>query len=226
MDMFVLIALLLIFILLGILFLLPTEKRPVFGGQPRVEAPEEHKDWQAASLKLEKHILTLRHDIDDLKKKEKHLERDLAIEKDKNAKLQEKLSQERGWQKKETDDIDKKNREIIQLQTDLKKSEQGLEREHAQRLTLEREMREAKEAMTAANELKNSLEIQIAKLQAWADNYRGEISQLKEQNSKLSKETDEATFVVKSEYSRIEKLLKDTQKEFADFKAKINKEIN
>lgn len=226
MDLFVIAGISLIFILLGILFLIPTEKTAYRHIYKRSAAPlpEESKDWQAVSLKLEKHVLELRRQIDAQQKREKHLQRELAVEHDKYVKLQEKLSQERDWQKKEKDGVDRRNTEIIQLQKDRQEIEQNLEKEHSRRLMLEREMREAKDSMTAANDLKNSLEVQIAKLQAHVDKYRAEINELKQENLKLSKKHDETTFVAKSEYERVEKLLKDTQKEFAEFKAKINRE--
>lgn len=226
MDLFVVAGISLIFILLGILFLIPTEKtayRHIYK-RSAVPVPEESKDWQAVSLKLEKHVLELRRQIDAQQKREKHLQRELAVEHDKYVKLQEKLSQERDWQKKEKDGVDRRNTEIIQLQKDRQEIEQNLEKEHSRRLMLEREMREAKDSMTAANDLKNSLEVQIAKLQAHVDKFRAEINELKQENLKLSKKHDETTFVAKSEYERVEKLLKDTQKEFAEFKAKINRE--
>ena len=97
------------------------------------------------------------------------------------------MSHERGWQEKEQSDVDKKAKEVQGLKEDVKRLEENLEKEHSQRLLLEREAKEIRENITRETEAKRSLESQIMKLKAQSDGYRQQISELREANEKLGK---------------------------------------
>ena len=213
------IGIIFVVLILGVVLLMPTEYRRRKKKRQAEKTPEEEiKEWQSACLKLEKHVHALRQDVDSLQKKEKLLEKDLLLHKEKNKKLQEKISQERGWQEKEQADIEKKTKDIQMLKEDLKKSEQGLEKEHSQRILLEREAKEIKENMVKEIEAKRSAESQVLKLRAQADAYRQEISELRASNEKLSQKHEEKTFVAKSEYEKLEQLLQEKEKEIEKLK--------
>ena len=104
-NIYIVLAIGISFILVGILF---SQNVRVVRKRRRRKLPRmqkgDNKDWQAVSLQLEKHIYSLRKEIDALEKKGKNVEKELMIEKQKYAKSQEKLSQERGWKKKESSD--------------------------------------------------------------------------------------------------------------------------
>lgn len=216
-----LIGIVFVVLILGVVLLMPAERRRRKKKRQQKTPEEEIKEWQQACLKLEKHVQALRQDVDSLKRTEKLLERDLLLNKEKNKKLQEKLSQERGWQEKEHADVDKKAREVQTLKDDLTKSEETLGKEHSQRLFLEREAREIKESLAKETEAKRALESQILKLKAQADAHREEIAELKESNQKLSKQHEDKTFVSKSEYDKLEQMLKDKEKEIEKLKRQV-----
>ncbi len=225
-DFYIFAAVIFILIFLSILFFIPIDKRNLLkkkGGD--LGNLSENKDWKEVSLKLERHIYNLRQEIEHLQKGARALEKELKIEKDKYAKLQEKLSQERGWQKKEEEDIERKTKEWLQQKEDLKTAEGNLEQEHRDRLRLERELEEIKTEALQANEGKRTLEIQIAKLNAQIEYYRKEMLQLREINAKLSQREEETTFIAKSEYAKLEQQLKQKDKELEALRNQLKKEI-
>ena len=208
-------------ILVLIILFIPAERKARAKKKRAEKTPEEQiKEWQGACLKLEKHVHGLRQELESYQKREKATEKELLLTKEKNKKLQEKLSQERGWQEKEQADLDKKAKDFQTLKEDLKKAEENIGKEHSQRLMLEREAKEIRENIVKETEAKRSLESQVMKLKAQADAYRGEIKELREINSKLSQKQEEKTFVSKTEYEKLEQKLKEKEKEIEQLKMK------
>ena len=223
-DFFAFAGIILVFILLGVLFLMPSEKKPASRRVRIPKGPQEtQKDWEGVSLKLEKHIHDLRQEIAEAKRKERKLERDFLVQSEKYKLAQEKLSQERTWQKKEHGDTERLFGEMQKAKDNLKTTEENLEQEHRQRLAYERELRDLKKELVESTSVKKDLEIQLAKAIATADVYRKESLDLREQNAKLNKKHEEATFVAKSDYVKLEQELKEAQKEIAKFKDLIRK---
>jgi chromosome segregation ATPase len=212
------IGIIFVIVLLIILFI-PSERRRRAKKKRTEKTPEEQiKEWQGACLKLEKHVQALRQEVETLGKKEKALDKELFLYKEKNKKVQEKLSQERDWQEKEHADVDKKAREIQGLKDEIKRIETNLEKEHSQRLVLEREAKEIRENLAREIDVKRSLDSQILKLKAQSDGYREEIKELRASNQKLSQKHEEKTFVSKSEYEKLEQILKEKEQEIAKLK--------
>ena len=223
-DPFAMIAIVLVAVM-GVLFLIPTEHSKRRRRKSR-RADPEHKDWKGLSLKLEKHIYALRRDVEQRIKQELILEKELTLQKEKYGKLQDKLSQERKWQTKDKSEKEKKTGEILRLTKDLKEAETHLTKEHGERLRLERELKEAEEKTAQAKDQRLAAESELAKKKARCEELRKEIKDLREVNSKLSKKSDEASFVAKSEFIRIEKKLKEVQKELEIFKQKVRREMS
>ena len=221
-EILVLIAIIFIFLLLGFLFLMPSGKTGR-RRKKRSNEGEQEKDWQAVALKLERHINALRNQIDGMQKKGKILERELIIQKDKYEKVQEKLSQERKWQKKEKGDVEKKTNELIKLKKNFQEAEQNLAQEHGERLRLQKEVKETAGVVTDLSEAKGSLESEIMKLKAKNDSYRQEINELKVLNARISKKHDEATWVAKSQYDKVEQELRTKDKEIEKLKKLLTK---
>ena len=213
-NVFAIIGVVLVLILLGVLFLIPSDKKKLQSKKSqRPKAEEEHKDWQAVSIKLEKHIHTLRHEIDEGERQRRTLEHELTIQKEKYVKLQEKLSQERGWQEKEHQDVDKKNKEILRIKEELKKLEENIEKEHRQRLEYERQFKDIKFEFVNLDEVKRSLEKELIILQGQAEGARKEIVELRASNQKFFQKQDDAAWVAKTDYVKLEKRLEDALKE-------------
>lgn len=223
-DFFAFAGIILVFILLGVLFLIPTEKRSSARRIRPPKGPEEtEKDWQGISLKLEKRIHDLRQEVAEAKRKERKLERELLVQGEKYKLAQEKLSQERTWQQKEQGDNERVLGEIQKAKDNLKTTEENLEQEHRQRLAYERELRDLKKELVESTSVKKDLEIQLAKAIARADVSRKEALEVRGENAKLNKKHEEATFVAKSDYVKLEQELKDARREIERLKELIRK---
>lgn len=201
------------FVLVGILFIPNVRKAEKKKFKVERKEPDDNKDWKALCLQLEKYIHNLRKEILVLEKRTKDLEKDLGVERQKYDKIQEKLAQERGWQQKESVDSDKKAKEIMQLKRDLVSVEENLAREHGQRLQLEKSTKGMIDDIDRLNNEKISFELEISRLKAHVDVQRKEIIELRDLNAKLSKKQEDATWVAKSEYLRVERELKLAQEE-------------
>ncbi len=211
-DVFAVIGIILVFILLAILFFIPSGKKKSEAKKQRLQ-PEEAKDWQAVSLKLEKHIHSLHQKMDEADRQKKTLERELSIQKEKYAKLQEKLTQERGWQEKEQNDLDKKNKEILKIKDEFKQQEEDLEKEHRQRLEYERQIKTLKDEYALIEDAKRSLEKEISIHKGQAEVAYKEIKELRAANQKLSQKQDDVEWIAKTEYIKLEKRLEAAIKE-------------
>ncbi len=213
-DLFALMGIILVLVLLGILFLIPTTKRP---GRRKRKIPfplqEDHKNWKAVGLKLEKYIHSLRKDIADLQKRDRLKERDLVREREKNKRAQNKLAQERGWHDKEQRDVEKKTLEVRRVRQEMGKLEHDLGSEHSSRLKLERELKKSREDFAAVDEQKRKLDSEAMKQKAKAEQNRLEIRELKAANAELSKKHADTTWIAKTEYTRVERELKKAEKE-------------
>ena len=213
-EVLVIIGIVFIVVLLGILFLIPSDKK---GKKKKKKSQAEplgqQKDWEQKALRLEKYIHSLRDDILAFQKKEKVTEKQLTIERAKVKKFQEKLSQEREWSKKEQNVIDKKGKEFQQLKAELRNAQESFSKEHVTNLRYEQEIKELKQQNDSFNEQRRSVEGENAQLKAKNENHRKEIAHLKKENRQLSKKEEDASWIAKSEYERVTKLLKEKEKE-------------
>ena len=224
-DFFALAGVILVFILLAVLFLIPSQKSSSTRRVRVAKGPQETgKDWQAACLQLEKHIQSLRREIADAKRKERKLERDLQVQSEKYKLAQEKLTQERSWQEKEKSDSQRMYDDVQRVKDDLKSTEENLEKEHRQRLAYERELRDLKKELVESTGVRKDLEIQLAKAIATADVARKETLELRAQNAKLNKRHEEASFVAKSEFTKLEQDLREARREAQNLKDMIRKQ--
>lgn len=202
---------------LGVLLVLPTEetKRPRPQKQPPAPGQEQSKDWQAVSLKLERHIQALRKEIVEYQKTKTALEKDLAIQTQKYNKLHEKLAQERDWQKKEEDDIQKKTNEILSLKNDVRKIEHDLNTAHSDRLRFERELRESKLEKDSLAQVRRNLELHVQKIEAENDVLRKQVKELRWETERLSEKKDAESWVPKEDFQKLVEDLRDKEKELA-----------
>lgn len=226
-DVFAILGVVLVVILLGVIFLMPggESSRRRLSRKEKAGQAQDNTDWKEACLKLEKHIHALRLEIEHGKTREKGLERDILIQREKTKKLQERISQERGWQTKEDQDKERRVKENISLRESLQKVEEESQRQHGELLRLERENKEARESAAALAENKRALESQIFKLQAQVDAATQENKILQEQNAKLLKQQEETTWVAKAEYVKLEEQLRVLHKEIEQFRNQGRKDM-
>jgi len=204
-----------IFIFLVVLFFLPTSEKKSKKRKIKNEQNGEsvQKDWKEAHQRSEKHIGSLRNEIEKFKREKKDQEKNILVEKTKIEMLQEKLSQERGWHEKEHTTIDKRTQELQELSKELLKSQESLSKEHGLNLKLEREIKELKRDLVALNDERRKREAENAQLKAEGESQRQDMVELKKDNARLKKKNEDTTWIAKSEYTKLERLLKQKEKE-------------
>lgn len=218
-NQFIVLGIVLVFILLAVLYFTPTTNARS-RKKSRKEAVENEPDWQAVSLKLEKVIQALRRENAELQKEAKVIEREQTIQKEKYAKLQVSLGQERGWQTKEKSELEKKTQELVALKQELRQIEHTNAVEHAHCLKLERENKEAQEALNAAADAKRELDAELLKWRTQCDNYREEIKGLRSENQKLSEKQEAETWVAKTDFQKLKEEKREVERELEQWKKK------
>ncbi|MBN1870196.1 MAG: hypothetical protein JW847_06465 [Candidatus Omnitrophica bacterium] len=204
----------LIIVLLGIIFLIPGEKKEKKKDLRLQEELVQHKnDLEQKVSKLTKHIRLMREKILALQKKEKESEKILMVERVRVKKLQEKMSQEREWHKKEQTGVDKRENEFRQLKTELEKIQESFSREHALSIRQEREFKDLKQQNDSLSDHCRGVEMENARLKERNENNAKEMAQLKKEAAELSKKSDDAQWIAKSEYDRVTGLLAEREKE-------------
>lgn len=202
-----------ILIFLAILFFSPTEGHVSRKEKKRLAQEQvKQKDWEKQALHLTAEVKALREDITQLKKVAQNKDKELAVEKLKSEKLWEKLKQERQWHEKEQERIDAGSGELKKTKQELLKTQEQFSCEHSLVLRLEGEVKSLKHELEQGSHQRRSLEAEGAQLKAKIENYRQEIAQLKKQTIELAQKKDEASWIARSEYDRVVKLLKEKEK--------------
>ena len=207
-------GIIMILILLGLLFLIPSKgkKEKRRKKQQEIATPLE-EELRAKVARLEKHIQSLRDEIQSLQNAGNDHEKNLAIEKAKVKKLQEKLSQEREWHQKEQIAIEKKGGEFLQVKQELLKIQELYSNEHSANLRFAHEVQELKRDNDSLNGQRRGMENENAQLKARIENQRVENTRLKQENTELQKKKEDVNWIAKSEYDRVTRLLKEKEKE-------------
>jgi len=223
----VLLALGVLFILflLGVVFLIPAEKRDKKSKKKQhEELVHRKKELEEKVARLNKHTRTMRDRILKYQKNEKEHEKVMMVEHVKVKKLQEKLSQEREWHKKEQGAVDKNEKELRQLKADLTKAQESFSKEHTLNIRLEREIKEFKQQNDALVERCRAADNERDQAKAKGEADRKEIAQLKKEVARLTEETDDKQWVAKMEYDRVVKLLEQKQKELQRMERERNRQ--
>lgn len=207
------ISIFIIVVLLILLVAFPNEKEKSKRKREKLIENTGQKDWEEVVSKLEKHIQTLKLEIEKAKSESFKTQRSLALEKEKCEKLQEKLFREKDWLSKEEDSADKKTREIRDLKQNLIKLQTDFDNEFALRLRLEQQLKDVKGECEALNNEKRDAALKLKKAEAEAEYFKKESAQLKKANVELKKESNEVQWVAKSEYEKLERLLREKEKE-------------
>ncbi len=213
-----------IVVLLGIVIFLPGGQQKTKIKKQSTDPPQEQKDWAATSVRLEKHIYNLREEIAGLQKEIKNKDKELLAAKENLKKTQERIEKQSGWLQKEQQDIDKGHKELAHYKAELGKTEQRLEKEHAQRLSFEHELREAKSTIDSSTEIRRQLEGKIIQLEGQFAHFKKKSEELEEVNANLTQKHEETDWISKSEYVKVEKALKQKEQELEKFKAEIKHE--
>lgn len=204
-----------IFIILLVVFVLPTkavkEKKRKIKTQP-VQDPKS-KDWQEVALRLEKHIYSLRGEINQLMQQQHTDQKQLELYKAKNEKLTEKLAQHEDWLSKEQAAKEKIEKEYQQMKVGLLKTETDREQEYQTRVKYERDYLELKREAESLKTTKKDLSLRVAELEAQWKGYKEEFLRQKKINEELIRKNEEMSWVSQSEYEKLERLLAEKEKE-------------
>ena len=213
-ELLVILGIIFISILLAVVFLIPGEKkRKKKKGRVQEQPVVDEKDWEQKVSRLEKHIHSLRDQILDLQKGEKETEKQLMVERVKVKKFQEKLSQERQWHEKEQGSIDKKGRDFQELKVELIDIQESYSKAHSANLRFEHQVKELQDQLDLLNERRRAIEEENTQLTAKIKNDQQKIAQLKKENIQLKKKKEDVNWIAQTEYQRVEKLLKEKEKE-------------
>ena len=197
------------------LLLMPSE--PKRKGQPHNESQNPSdlrlKEWEALPQKQEKHIHSLRAEIETLKAQERKTQKVLAVEKEKNAKLQEKVAKEKEWLVKEEESLGRKDKEVLELKQNLTKVENDFEREYSAKLKLEQQLKDLRSDHDSLTKESREQSLKIMRLEGELDLYKKELAKLKKLNEELSKKSDETQWIAKTEFDKLTLKLKEKEKE-------------
>ena len=214
-NLLISIAAFIVVTLLILFFAFPggTEKAKRKKVKPKEPLPQADKT-EDITLKFEKHIHSLHMELEKLRSEQRNTLKELAREKAKSTKLQEKVLQEKGWFEKEKDSIDKKTEEVHQLKEGLVKAEAEFDNEYSLRLRFERELKEVRQQLEGLEKDRRDLYSRLTRAEAGLESYKKESADLKRLNAEISKKNDETAWVAKAEYEKLEKLLVEKEKEF------------
>jgi len=212
-----------------VIYMLPSD--PVAKAKKKKEkklaaAPEpvdidKTKDWRSIAERWEKHNQSLLGEIEKMKMDQRRAGQVADDAKAELKDLVEKLSLEKSWREKEQETIEKYKNHEKGFKDQIYRTEADLEKEHSNRLRLERDLQDLKIKYDQVIEEKRQLSIkassQISTLEA---NVR-EIRELKYENSQLKEKREDVQWVTKSEFDELKKSFTAKEKELAQLK-KIN----
>ncbi|MFA5059144.1 MAG: hypothetical protein WC676_00755 [Candidatus Omnitrophota bacterium] len=195
------------------LFIFFPEKSKTKSQQRQKEPIVDSKHWETVIARLEKHIYSLKTEIGKLQQEQKNTLKDLAVEKAKTTKLQEKVLQEKEWLEKDQSAIQKKEKEASGFKDDLMKVQSELEAQHAVKLKLERELTELRKDLTRLTSENKELSLKSMRLESDVDHYKKEFLKQKHIADELVKKNDQTQWVAKTEYERLQTILKEKEKD-------------
>jgi chromosome segregation ATPase len=185
---------------------------------PDPAAIDTSKDWKSIAERWEKHNQSLQGEIEKMKMDQKSAQL-LADERKSEAKeLVEKLALEKSWREKEQQTIEKFKFHEKDLKDQIYRTESDLEKEHSNRLRLERELQEVKIKLEQIIEEKRQLSIKASSQQTTLESYTKELRELKQENSQLKEKREDVQWVTKSEFDELKKAFAAKEKELAQLK--------
>jgi len=163
------------------------------------------KDWKAIAERWEKHNQSLIGEIEKMKMDQKR-EGQLADERKAEKKeLVEKLALEKSWREKEQETLEKFKHHEKDFKDQIYRTEADLEKEHSNRLRLERELQDIKIKFEQIQEEKRQLSIKASSQQTTLESNARELRDLKYENAQLKEKREDIQWVAKSEFDDLKK---------------------
>ncbi|MBI4309046.1 MAG: hypothetical protein HY591_01810 [Candidatus Omnitrophica bacterium] len=169
----------------------------------RADGP--HKDWEAIAKRWERNNNTLLAELEKIKIREKSVLKEIEEHKVRNKEALDKLTLERQWREKEQVNLDKARHHEKDLKGQVVRAEKDLEREHSNRLRLERELQELKIKHDVLSEAKRAAFTKAMSLETTVGQLSSEVKELKRQNEQLKKKREDVQWVAKSEFDELKK---------------------
>ena len=173
------------------------------------------KDWKTIAERWEKHNQSLLGEIEKMKMDHKRAQQLADERKLETKELVEKLALEKSWREKEQETLEKFKLHEKEYKDQIYRTEADLEKEHSNRLRLERELQEIKIKYDQAVEEKRQLSIKAGSQQATLESNAREIRELKSENSQLKEKREDVQWVTKGEFDDLKKAFAAKEKELA-----------
>jgi chromosome segregation ATPase len=175
------------------------------------EEPEpamvDTKDWKSIAERWEKQNQSLQAEIEKIKMAQRTSQQADQQSKSEIKGLAEKLALEKSWREKEQDTLEKFKHHEKDLKDQIFRTEGDLEKEHSNRLRLERELQDVKIKHEQLLEEKRQLSINTSSQQTTLESNAKELRELKSENVKLKEKRADIQWVAKSEFDELKKEL-------------------
>jgi chromosome segregation ATPase len=192
------------------------EKKPSLIPDP--VAIDTSKDWKAIAERWEKHNQSLQGEIEKMKMDQKRAQQSVDERKAEAKDLVEKLALEKSWREKEQDTLEKFKAHEKDLKDQIFRTEGDLEKEHSNRLRLERELQDIKIKHEQILEEKRLLSIKASSQQTTLESNAREIRELRSENAQIKEKREDIQWVAKSEFDELKKAFAAKEKELAQLK--------
>ena len=187
------------------------EKKTV--STPAPEAIDRSKDWKAIAERWEKNNQSLQGEIEKMKMDQRRAGQMADDRKAELKELMEKLSLEKSWREKEQETIEKFKHHEKDFKEQIFRTEADLEKEHSNRLRLERELQDIKIKYEQIVEEKRQLFIKSSSQQTTLEANTRQIRELKYENSQLKEKREDVQWVTKSEFDELKKAFATKEQE-------------
>jgi len=192
------------------------EKKPSATVDP--QAADKSKDWKGIAERWEKHNQSLLGEIEKMKMDQRKSQQLIDERKSETKDLVEKLALEKSWREKEAETIEKYKLHEKDFKDQIYRTEADLEKEHSNRLRLERELQELKIKHEQGVEEKRQVLIKANSQQATLESNARELRELKSENARLKEKREDIQWVSKSEFDDLKKAFAAKEEELARLK--------
>lgn len=189
------------------------ERKPVLTPDPT--AVDTSKDWKSIAERWERHNQSLLGEIEKMKMDQKRALQLTDEGKSEIKVLVEKLALEKSWREKEQETLEKFRIHEKEYKDQIHRTENDLEKEHSNRLRLERELQDIKVKYEQILEEKRQLSIKAGSQQSTLESNAKEIRSLKSENSQLKEKREDIQWVAKSEHDDLKKAFAAKEQELA-----------
>jgi hypothetical protein len=187
---------------------------------PEAKSEDDGKDWKSIAERWEKNNQALLAEIEKLKTGHKAALQSVEEQKSQYGRLSEKFELEKTWREKEQETLEKSKRHEKDLKDQIFRTENDLEKEHSNRLRMEREAQELRIKYDQALEEQRQMAVKAGSLQTTVESNVREIRELKGENARLKEKREDVQWVTKTEFDQLKKAFAAKEQELARLKEK------